>query len=52
MNKLTRDFVSEEKRQYDFKFGQVIASSLFGFICGSVVASMIWIVILEYLNVF
>ncbi|MCX6761069.1 MAG: hypothetical protein NTZ84_03150 [Candidatus Nealsonbacteria bacterium] len=52
MNKIARDFISEENRQYNFKFGQVIASSLSGFICGSVVVSMIWMVILKSLNIF
>jgi len=52
MNNITRDFVSEEKREYKFKFGQLIASSLSGFIGGAVVASIIWIIVLEYLNIF
>jgi len=50
MNKITRDFISEENRQYNFKFGQLIASSLSGFICGALVATIIWIVALKYLN--
>jgi len=52
MHKIVRDFISEENRQYNFKFGQLIASSLSGFICGSLVASIIWIVAFKYLNVF
>lgn len=51
MNKIVRDFISEENRQYNFKIGAVIASSLSGFIAGFVVASIIWVLIKE-LSVF
>ena len=47
MNKIIRDFVSEEQRDYNFKIGAVIASSLSGFIAGFVVASIIWMLVKE-----
>ena len=49
MNKITRDFILEERRQYKFKLGQVVASSLTGFIAGAIAASIIWIVALKTL---
>ncbi len=49
MNKIIRDFISEETRDYKFKIGSVIASSLTGFICGAVVASLIWMIALGLL---
>lgn len=52
MNRIVRDFISDENRQYNFKFGQLIASSLSGFICGAVVATIIWLVALKYFSVF
>ena len=47
MNKIIRDFVSEEQREYNFKIGAVVASSLSGFIAGFVVASILWMLIKE-----
>jgi len=52
MHKLTRDFVSEEQRHFDFKFGEVLASALSGFVVGVVAASVIWILAFHYLNTF
>jgi len=40
MNRITRDFVSEEKRDFKFKIGHVLASGLAGFITGVIVASV------------
>jgi dolichol kinase len=48
MNKITREFVSNEKREFKFKLGQVLASSLAGFIGGFLVATIIWVVIYSY----
>lgn len=50
MNKLTRDFFSEENREYKVRLGGLIASSLSGFICGIIVASIIWMVAIAYLQ--
>jgi len=49
MNKITRDFVSEEKREYRFKIGQLLASALSGFLAGVIVASIVWMIALQYL---
>lgn len=38
-----RDFVSEENRPFKFKIGRVLASSLSGFIAGTIFASLIFI---------
>lgn len=50
MNEIVRDFISDEKREYRFKFGQIIASSLSGFICGAIVATIICLVIFNYMQ--
>jgi len=47
MGKVTRDFVSEEGREYKFKIGKLIASSLSGFVCGVLGASIVWIIIIQ-----
>ena len=44
MNKFLKDFVSEEERYFEFKIGKMLASSLSGFIAGSVVASIVWMI--------
>ena len=49
MNPLN-DFVSKEQRDYKFKIGSVIASSLTGFIVGVIVASVIWAVGFNYMS--
>jgi hypothetical protein len=49
MGKLTRDFISDEKREYKIKFGHLLASSLSGFICGALVATVIWMIAFRYL---
>ncbi len=43
MAQLTRDFISREERDFKFKLGHTIASSLSGFIVGTIFASGIWI---------
>ncbi|MDP3734923.1 MAG: hypothetical protein Q8R39_00655 [bacterium] len=40
------DFVSRESRVYRFKIGTVIASSLSGFIAGTLVASTVWLLVI------
>lgn len=50
MAEIIRDFISDEKRNYKFKLGQMVASSLTGFIVGVVSASIIWMVALKYLQ--
>ena len=40
MENLQNDFVSNEKRKYEWSLGKILASSLSGFIAGVVVASL------------
>ncbi len=51
MNKVIKDFVSEEEKSYKFRLGTLIASSLSGFIAGMVVASALIWVLLNYFEV-
>lgn len=44
MYDILRDFVSQELRDFRFKIGRHIASSLSGFIAGMVAASIVWFV--------
>lgn len=44
MDNLTKDFVSNESRQYKFKLGGQLASALSGFIAGVIVSSIVWYV--------
>ena len=41
INKLLKDFVSEEKKIFKFQIGKVIASSLTGFVIGALTATII-----------
>ena len=41
VNKVLRDFVSDEKRVYNFQIGKVMASSLAGFVIGAIVATIV-----------
>ncbi|MFA5392221.1 MAG: hypothetical protein WC306_00800 [Candidatus Paceibacterota bacterium] len=50
MNTLSRDFVSDEQRQYKFKIGKTLASSLSGFIAGIIFASIFWIVMFYFIQ--
>jgi acid phosphatase family membrane protein YuiD len=50
MNNITRDFVSQETREYKVKMGHLLASALSGFIAGVVVSSIIWMVAFRYLT--
>lgn len=40
MNKVTRDFVSDEKRDFKFKIGHILASGLTGFLAGVIVTGI------------
>lgn len=40
--KIIRDFISKDPRNFKFKIGKVLASSLSGFIAGAIFASFIW----------
>ncbi|MDD5710860.1 MAG: hypothetical protein PHV43_02045 [Candidatus Colwellbacteria bacterium] len=47
MGKVSRDFISEENREYKFKIGKLVASSLAGFVFGVLGASIVWIIIIQ-----
>jgi len=49
MARIRDDFISTDNRVYKFKIGQVIASSLSGFIAGFITATVIWVVIFKFL---
>ncbi len=42
------NFVSRSDRNYHFKIGTVIASSLTGFIAGAVSISIVWYILLNF----
>lgn len=42
MKNLFRDFISYEKRDYNYKIGRTVASSLTGFLVGAVTTHIIW----------
>ena len=49
MRKISREFISEEQRNFKFQLGRVVASSLAGFVAGVIFASLVWGVALYYL---
>ena len=49
LHNLTRDFISEEQRQFKFKIGKTLASALSGFIAGVIFASIFWVIFLYFL---
>ncbi len=51
MKKIIQDFISEDRRIYKVKIGQLIASSLSGFITGAIVASLVWAMVLKFLEI-
>ena len=42
MNKLTRDFISNERRDFKFKLGSTLASALTGFLAGVISATFVF----------
>lgn len=46
MDNLTKDFVSNESREYKFRIGRQLASALSGFIAGFIASSIVWYVCL------
>ena len=48
MNKILRDFISEEHREFKIKIGKLLASSLAGFVAGVIVTSIFLAVILFF----
>ncbi len=52
MKELIRDFISEEKRRFKFRIGDVHASALSGFIAGVISATIILATIVYIFQVF
>ncbi|NCN25239.1 hypothetical protein COT94_04080 [Candidatus Falkowbacteria bacterium CG10_big_fil_rev_8_21_14_0_10_37_14] len=46
---LHRDFISDEKNDFRYSLGHVLASSFSGFVGGIVVSSLIWVLIVNVL---
>ncbi|MCK4805777.1 MAG: hypothetical protein KAS91_01155 [Candidatus Pacebacteria bacterium] len=54
MNKLqnlSRDFISEEQRDFKFRIGETLASSLSGFIAGIIFTSVFLIIMFFFLKI-
>jgi len=49
---LHRDFISQEKREFCFKIGGTLASSLTGFVAGVIFASIFWGVVFYLYTLF
>ena len=47
MNNLTRDFISQESREFKFKLGNTVASALTGFIAGVAASTLAFITLLN-----
>lgn len=52
MIQLTRDFISQENRNFKFRLGRTMASSLSGFIVGTIFASSIWILAIYLFKIY
>jgi len=50
-NSLFKDFISEEQRQFKFKIGKTLASSLSGFIAGAIFVSIFWLIIFYFFKI-
>ena len=46
-----KDFISHERREFSFKLGERMASSLSGFIAGAIVASIMWGLAMYFLQI-
>jgi len=49
MNKITRDFVSDEKRDFNLKIGNTLASALTGFAAGVIAAIIVFLTLYSLL---
>jgi hypothetical protein len=47
MKKIFEDFIVDDKREYKFKLGNLVASALTGFIVGVISASIFWYLTLK-----
>lgn len=49
MKNLFRDFISYENREYSFKIGKTVASSLTGFLMGVIATNIVWSGAVKYI---
>jgi len=47
MKKTSNDFISNDKKKFDWKFGNILASSLSGFIAGIIVSALFIITLFD-----
>jgi hypothetical protein len=47
MNKKANDFISNDNKKFEWKFGKVLASSLSGFIAGIVVTTLFFVTVFD-----
>lgn len=47
MKKTTNDFVSNDKKKFDWKIGKILASSLSGFIAGIIVTALFFVSVFD-----
>lgn len=47
MNTKANDFISNDNKKFEWKFGKVLASSLSGFIAGIIVTALFFITVFD-----
>lgn len=47
MKKTSNDFISNDKKKFEWKFGNILASSLSGFIAGIIVSALFIITLFD-----
>jgi len=47
MKTISNDFISNDKKKFDWKFGKILASSLSGFIAGIIVSALFIITLFD-----
>ena len=50
MNRVAKEFVSDEVRQYKIQVGHALASGLAGFVAGVVFATIVWGFVIYFLE--
>lgn len=50
--KIVDEFVSREPKEFRFKIGRYLASSLSGFVAGAIFASIVWIIAIYFYQLF
>ena len=47
MKKTTNDFISNDKKHFEWKIGKILASSLSGFIAGIIVTALFFVSVFD-----